>query len=58
MRSLFAAVSLLAAATAPAMAQEARPSEIAASPDGSITLTVSTDTDQRPTWSLSRKASC
>lgn len=55
MRSLIATVALLAAAAAPAMAQEARPSQTAASPDGSITLTVSTDTDQRPTWSLSRK---
>lgn len=39
----------------PALAQEARPSVTAASPDGSIVLTVSTDNDSRPTWSLSRK---
>lgn len=39
----------------PVLAQEARPAVIAASPDGSIILTVSTDNDSRPTWSLSRK---
>ncbi|MFB0875097.1 MULTISPECIES: glycoside hydrolase family 97 protein [unclassified Sphingobium] len=39
----------------PVLAQEARPSVTAASPDGSIVLTVSTDNDSRPTWSLSRK---
>lgn len=39
----------------PALAQEVRPSVTAASPDGSIVLTVSTDNDSRPTWSLSRK---
>ena len=39
----------------PAFAQEARPAVTAASPDGSIILTVSTDNDSRPTWSLSRK---
>ena len=39
----------------PAFAQEARPAVTAASPDGSIVLTVSTDNDSRPTWSLSRK---
>ena len=45
---------LLAAAVAvPAAAQEAPPT--ATSPDGSITLTVATDNDQRPVWSLSRK---
>lgn len=55
MRSLFAALPLLAAAAAPAFAQDARPQQTAASPDGSIVLTVSTDNDQRPTWSLSRK---
>lgn len=38
-----------------ALAQEARPAVTAASPDGSIALTVSTDNDSRPTWSLSRK---
>ncbi|HET6524876.1 glycoside hydrolase family 97 protein [Sphingopyxis sp.] len=54
MRSLFVALPLLAAAV-PAAAQETRPEQTAASPDGSIVLTVSTDNDQRPTWSLSRK---
>ncbi|WP_422247950.1 glycoside hydrolase family 97 protein [Sphingobium sp.] len=39
----------------PALAQQARPSVTAASPDGGIVLTVSTDNDSRPTWSLSRK---
>ncbi|WP_298397003.1 glycoside hydrolase family 97 protein [Sphingobium sp.] len=39
----------------PTFAQEARPAVTAASPDGSIVLTVSTDNDSRPTWSLSRK---
>src|SRR3546814_1472762 len=55
MRSLFAALPLLVAATVPAAAQETRPEQTAASPDGSIVLTVSTDNDQRPIWSLSRK---
>ena len=55
MRSLFVALPLLAAATVPAAAQETRPEQTAASPDGSIVLTVSTDNDQRPTWSLTRK---
>ena len=54
MRSLFVALPLLAA-TVPAAAQDARPQQTAASPDGSIVLTVSTDNDQRPTWSLTRK---
>ncbi|MDO7835486.1 glycoside hydrolase family 97 protein [Sphingobium sp. HBC34] len=39
----------------PAFAQAARPSVTATSPDGSIVLTVTTDNDSRPTWSLSRK---
>ncbi len=55
MRSLFVALPLLAATTVPAAAQETRPQQTAASPDGSIVLTVSTDNDQRPTWSLTRK---
>jgi alpha-glucosidase len=54
MRSLFVALPLLAA-TVPAAAQDTRPQHSAASPDGSIVLTVSTDNDQRPTWSLTRK---
>ena len=53
MRSLLAVFALLAAA--PVAAQPARPSETAASPGGQIVLTVSTDNDERPTWSLSRK---
>ncbi len=56
MRTLIATAALLAAATpAAALAQDARPSQTATSPDGSLVLTVSTDNDQRPTWSLSRK---
>ncbi|WP_066700656.1 glycoside hydrolase family 97 protein [Sphingobium amiense] len=47
------AIPLLLAA--PALAQEARPAVTATSPDGSILLTVSTDNDSRPVWSLSRK---
>jgi len=39
----------------PVLAQQARPSVTAASPDGSIVLAVSTDNDSRPVWSLSRK---
>ncbi|MBZ9646741.1 glycoside hydrolase family 97 protein [Sphingobium sp. 3R8] len=42
-------------ALTPAFAQEVRTAVTAASPDGSIVLTVSTDNDSRPTWSLSRK---
>ncbi|WP_338468525.1 glycoside hydrolase family 97 protein [Novosphingobium sp. ZN18A2] len=38
-----------------AYAQDAQPSVTATSPDGSIVLTVSTDNDQRPTYSISRK---
>ncbi len=53
MRSLLAALLLLVAT--PASAQQVRPSETATSPDGQIVLTVSTDNDERPTWSLSRK---
>lgn len=53
MRSLlfFAA----AAAAVPALAQPAPAPVTAASPDGALVLTVATDNDQRPTWSLSRK---
>src|SRR3546814_11302453 len=39
-------------AATPALAQEARPQQTLASPDGSIVLTVSTDTDARPLWLL------
>ena len=55
MRSLLAAFALLVAAITPVSAQQPRPSETAASPDGSIVLIVSTDNDERPVWSLSRK---
>ena len=56
MRTLIATAALLAAATpVAALTQDARPSQTATSPDGSLVLTVSTDNDQRPTWSLSRK---
>ena len=48
-----APLALLAAS--PAVAQEAPASVTATSPDGSLVLTVATDNDQRPTWSLSRK---
>ncbi len=51
---LLAPFALLAAT--PALAQEARPQQTLASPDGSIVLTVSTDNDARPTWSLSHSA--
>lgn len=53
MRSLlfFAA----AAAAVPALAQPAPAPVTAASPDGALVLTVATDNDQRPIWSLSRK---
>lgn len=50
----FAPLALLVAAT-PAVAQDAATSPSATSPDGSIVLTVTTDNDQRPQWSLSRK---
>ncbi len=49
------ALALPFALMTPTFAQEARPAVTAASPDGSIVLTVSTDNDSRPTWSLSRK---
>lgn len=49
------ALALPFAFMTPAFAQEARPAVTAASPDGSIVLTVSTDNDSRPIWALSRK---
>lgn len=49
------ALTLPLALMTPTFAQEARPSVTATSPDGSIVLTVTTDNDSRPTWSLSRK---
>ncbi len=39
----------------PALAQDVRPTINASSPDGSITLAVTTDNDARASWSLSRK---
>jgi alpha-glucosidase len=52
-------LALLASAgiviAAPAMAQETKPQITAQSPDGSIVLTVTTDNDSRPMWSLTRK---
>ncbi len=50
-----APLALLSLAAAPAAAQQAPAPVTATSPDGSITLTVTTDNDARPTWSLSRK---
>ena len=47
--------ALAMVAACPALAQQQPPSVTAISPDGSIVLTVSTDADSRPTWSLSRK---
>ncbi|MFM9937569.1 MAG: glycoside hydrolase family 97 protein [Novosphingobium sp.] len=57
LKSLVPALALaLAAGTAlPAAAQTSPPSVTAASPDGTLVLTVSTDGSNRPTWSLSRK---
>lgn len=49
------ALALPFAFMTPAFAQEARPAVTAASPDGSIVLTVSTDNDSRPIWAISRK---
>jgi alpha-glucosidase len=49
------AAALLAIAPLPAWAEPARPSVTATSPDGSLVLTVTTDNDSRPVWSLSRK---
>ncbi|MCM3420302.1 glycoside hydrolase family 97 protein [Sphingopyxis alaskensis] len=50
-----APLALLAAAAAPAAAQQAPAPVTATSPDRSLVLTVTTDNDARPTWSLSRK---
>ena len=51
----FVLTPLLALAPLPALAQAAPKAETAASPDGTIVLTVSTDNDGRPTWSISRR---
>ena len=53
--SAFVAAAILACAGAPAHAQPAPSSLTASSPDGSLVLTVGTDGDQRPVWSLSRR---
>ncbi|WP_261312170.1 glycoside hydrolase family 97 protein [Sphingopyxis jiangsuensis] len=45
----------LVAAAAPVAAQQAPAPVTATSPDGRLALTVATDGDARPTWSLSRK---
>lgn len=50
-----APLALLAAAAAPSAAQQAPAPVTATSPDRSLVLTVTTDNDARPTWSLSRK---
>lgn len=50
-----ASLSLATVTAPPALAQETRPAVTATSPDGSLVLTVTTDNDSRPTWSLSRK---
>ncbi|MCJ2177695.1 glycoside hydrolase family 97 protein [Novosphingobium album (ex Hu et al. 2023)] len=50
-----AGLSLATVTAQPLFAQETRPSVTATSPNGSLVLTVTTDNDSRPTWSLSRK---
>ncbi|WP_188238158.1 glycoside hydrolase family 97 protein [Sphingopyxis sp. LK2115] len=50
-----APLALFAAAAVPATAQQAPAPITATSPDGSLVLTVTTDNDARPTWSLSRR---
>ncbi len=49
------AMATITAMPGVAMAQAAHPVVTAASPDGSITLTVTTDNDSRAIWSLSRR---
>ena len=49
------ALSLPMVVAFPIAAQDSSPAVTATSPDGSIALTVSTDNDSRPVWSLSRK---
>ena len=56
LRSITAGVLLSAAAPALAQtAQPARPTVTATSPDGTLVLTVTTDSDARPHWSITRK---
>lgn len=56
LRSITAGVLLSAAAPALAQtAQPARPTVTATSPDGTLVLTVTTDNDARPHWSITRK---
>ena len=54
MRGL-SALAIAFLAPLPALAQDARPAVAASSPDGTITLTVTTDSDARAKYSLSRK---
>lgn len=51
----FAAIVAALLAPLPALAQDARPAVAASSPDGTITLTVTTDSDARAKYTLSRK---
>lgn len=53
--TLLAAAMLSAMMAQPAYAQQNPPVVTATSPDTSLTLTVTTDGDARPVWSLSRK---
>ena len=56
LRTITAGVLLSAAAPALAQtAQPARPTVTATSPDGTLVLTVTTDNDARPHWSITRK---
>ena len=49
------ALALAFLAPLPALAQDARPAITASSPDGTVTLTVTTDSDARANYALSRK---
>ena len=49
------ALALSCALAAPAIAQDTPSQATASSPDGSLVVTVTTDNDGRPRWSLSRK---
>jgi alpha-glucosidase len=48
-------VVLAAVIALPAIAQDARPVHVVRSPDGTIEAAVTTDTDGRPVWSLTRR---
>ncbi|MDE2562705.1 MAG: glycoside hydrolase family 97 protein [Sphingomonadales bacterium] len=54
-KSMFVAALVAAALPFAVRAQDAHPSVSASSPDGSIVLTVSTDSSDRPTYEISRK---